>query len=742
MPPKNVYGKRRPVKAATFAAVLTPEKERDFDMKEVKKKSAVLKQQAGERSGWDKAVGVELQLAARDANADLEVQLTGLSLGEAPKKQDRKKTKASTLAAVLIPAKGKNVELKQEVGTGVHDEDKEEAKQVAELALEDAPKKRGRPRKDKKAVKKSETANSNTKEGEGETASVQTHNPDSKDGVPCSAPPADAPIMPKRGRPKKRDASIIVASADHEESPICAEEVPEPPPEASLYVSYVQPLFAFNSRSQFKTFAFEDFSAELEDAMTVEKIAEASFSEVYRLKFRPESPVTDVAATESVLKLIPIRTPPDAPLPCEIEGAYRPRKKADQTRQEKRERTVREEDDVWKTPVEDILGELKLLQNLSEIPGFTQFRDLTIVQGRPCGMFGQAWKDWKRSRSVDEVASFPDPNKKASYEDKQLWAVIEMADAGTDCEKLMVKGGLSTIWEVWDVFWGVVISITKAEHEFHFEHRDLHLGNICIRSKTPQLDLTSRTIFNPRKTKLGFSGLQTTVIDYTLSRANIPEAVQRRTSLSSSSSHSTYSRSSSSSSVDGAVLVPPKTTVAYLDLNKDLTLFQGDASEEYQYEIYRYMRGLVFHGNAFSYKLMGDHNNAETTGTRDCPHLQLPDSSSEKDIWAGFYPKTNLIWCHFVLHKLLAHLEDMGGNPNSLSTQDLMRNVEGVAEDKVKGVKKRAVALHYVLNEKVVKWLDPEELSTEGSVRSVAGLVDWAVGRGWLGEEDYVGEAW
>jgi serine/threonine-protein kinase haspin len=75
------------------------------------------------------------------------------------------------------------------------------------------------------------------------------------------------------------------------------------------------------------------------------------------------------------------------------------------------------------------------------------------VQGRPSASFAFAWKDWNKTRSGDKKSQFPDPSKKTSYQNTQLWAVIEMQDAGTDVEKMMENGGLNSIWEIWDVFW-------------------------------------------------------------------------------------------------------------------------------------------------------------------------------------------------------------------------------------------------------------------------------------------------
>lgn len=88
------------------------------------------------------------------------------------------------------------------------------------------------------------------------------------------------------------------------------------------------------------------------------------------------------------------------------------------------------------------------------------------------------------------------------------------------------------------------------------------MGNICVSKKeTPRGDMAEFDIalIDPTK-NIGFTGVETTLIDYTISRAEIFQDSE---------------------------------DVAYLDLENDLSLFEGDAEEEYQYEIYRYMRSAM-----------------------------------------------------------------------------------------------------------------------------------------------------
>ncbi|KAL5385063.1 hypothetical protein DPSP01_004876 [Paraphaeosphaeria sporulosa] len=500
------------------------------------------------------------------------------------------------------------------------------------------------------------------------------------------------------------------------------------------YTSYVAPLLSLQSYGR-SLMTFKEWSTSLEPHFTVSKIAEASFSEVYRLSAMNTA---CRSMKESVLKLVPLKSAPNAPL----RSLSRPVRNTDVQAQMDKE--AREEEDSWKSQVEDVYSEVKLLQNLNYIPGFTNFRELTVLQGRPSRGFIDAWKFWNKGRPRGKKSQFPDPSKKASYDDTQLWAVIEMQDAGSDVEKVMDKGGLSTVWEIWDVFWGVCLSVAKAEEACRFEHRDLHLENICIRSSRTdsEQDLLNPIIKDPLGRKLGFTGLETTVIDYTLSRADVSSSVSRRSSSMTDAS---------SFSLSSPCIASTPLEVAFLDLNKDMSLFEGDASEEYQYEIYRYMRGAVFYNNPLQFE---DPRENEADQIRRSPrktaqHIRFNDpepSSSQvppsdtycdppSDLWRSFHPKTNLVWAHFILYKLLEHLES--NEPSNLSSTQIMRNVEASNEDKSK-IARKAMKLYKVL-ERVAELLEPSALAKKDSLGSMKELAVLAMEERWLKVGDVAG---
>ena len=202
---------------------------------------------------------------------------------------------------------------------------------------------------------------------------------------------------------------------------------------------------------------FETWSTHLEPHFDITKIAEASYGEVYRLSLKESIPGF-TKADESVLKIIALKPPlitqdsPSTRIVCE--------------RMSKKEKAY-EEKIAWMSPVSSVLSEVQLLQRMTPVPGFTNFREVRVLQGRPGPPFVAAWKAFNKSRPRGQKSIFPDPGRKGSYDDTQLWAVIEMQDAGTDLENVVIKD----IWSVWDVFWGVALAVGKGEEGMRFEVR-------------------------------------------------------------------------------------------------------------------------------------------------------------------------------------------------------------------------------------------------------------------------------
>lgn len=400
--------------------------------------------------------------------------------------------------------------------------------------------------------------------------------------------------------------------------------------------------------------AFDEWSEQLSTHFTVTKIAEASFGEVYRLSLLQDLS-TFSSSDESVFKIIAL-TPPPSELPIDKRKCAAALKQAN-----------------GMSKPSDVANEVRLLQRMSSIPGFTNFRDVRILQGRPSQPFISAFKAFnsEQKRRKKDTSIFPDPAKKTSYRDEQLWAVIEMQDAGSDLERFVETGQCHSIWSVWDIFWQVVLSLAKGEEGAEFEHRDLHLGNICVRMPTLASALGLQEI--DVKRKLNFTGVETTIIDYTISRAIMPDS-----------------------------------SIAFHDLAKDSSLFQGDSTEEYQYDIYRFMRSAVYHNE---------------------PLVIFDQTSAMSASWEDYHPITNLVWLHFLLHTLLEQLDWP-----SASRAPPRKQKDAYARWK------RSNDLEHELL-RVQKLLDPETGLCRNAMRCASDLVGLALTEAWLGEEDVVGES-
>lgn len=722
MPPKIVYGKKKTASRTntSFSKFISPEK--DVMLADAGANSAASvvrhkRQQQLPRDATTQSHDVEvLEMGLEGLKLDVEQTQTAGAVAETKKKKDRSRTAKSKLDTISAKDNTKDTVEGDMQSRSLHCHGGEAQMDIAARSKADGPRK---PLDDRDS---------------NETTAIETqllHTYIEKQREAFTQYAADIRFRAAvRTPPPRKTQKSKPAPSQKRQLPL-----PDLTPESEdIYSTYVSPLLSLSFGR--KVVSFEQWSDELEPHFDITKIAEASFSEVYRLS---ATSATATGAQESVLKVVALKTPPSIPLPC----LSRRRAVKDREGQVAKETAEREENDMWKSDVADVLTEVRLLQNLNHIPGFTNFRDLTILQGRPSPSFCSAWKAWNKTRPRGKKSEFPDPSKKAGYDDTQLWAVIEMQDAGTDCEKLMETGGLNSVWEAWDVFWGVCLSVAKAEETCRFEHRDLHMGNICVRSSRPDGDVLEPTMQDPLRRKFRFTGLETTVIDYTLSRADILPSPTRRSSSSSVSTDLSSSTASDTSQLD----------VAYLDLNKDPALFEGDASEEYQYEIYRYMRGAALYNNPLQNTASIDAPATPRRSPRKNTHLRFDEDEDDDDtprrsprkgaptstaadsqadkIWRAFHPKTNLVWTHFLLHKLLAHLDAHANTPDQMSTKQIMASMDNTEDVEPLKVKKKALRLYAVLK-RVSELLCPVTLGRDGSLGSVKELVILALEERWL----------
>ena len=429
-----------------------------------------------------------------------------------------------------------------------------------------------------------------------------------------------------------------------------------PTPSNTDLIAYTQPLLQFCSHAKGSNGPtdFQEWADKLDEYFTVGKIAEASYGEVYRLSLRDVS--SDLSkAEESVLKVIALK--PSTEMAKRLSKA-----------QVKRVNAM--------SDVADVAGEVRLLQRMTPVPGFANFRECHVAKGPLPRQFVSAWRTFNKDVKKSD---FPDPGRKSSYHEEQLWAILEMQDAGQDLEEKPMQ----SVWHVWDIFWGTAIALAKGEEWAKFEHRDLHLGNICVQWQGESND--EEGLKKRESTcNLGSTGARVTLIDYTLSRADVVD--------------------------DSAV------DCAFLDLSKDTEIFEGDGNIDYQYDIYRFMHSAILHHDP----------NVPYALTRK-PRRGHARTESESTPWRRYAPLTNLLWLHFVLYKLMEQLIEWPSSVPARRRKQLSKVRHKAATD----VEQKLQHLWELLDlEHMREWWCDEGMA------SATGLVEWAVAEGWLSQED------
>ncbi|KAI9519086.1 hypothetical protein NQZ68_031357 [Dissostichus eleginoides] len=196
----------------------------------------------------------------------------------------------------------------------------------------------------------------------------------------------------------------------------------------------------------------------------------------------------------------------------------------------------------------EILHEIIISKDLSSLKdkqqnktqGFIGLNDLHCVQGCYPPDFLNAWDTFdKKKGSENDRPDF--------FEKDQLFIILEFEFGGTDLENS--NGMLSSLFVAKGILHQVTAALAVAEQELHFEHRDLHWGNVLVQTTKEK---RGSFLLNGAAHSLETKGVLVRIIDYSLSRLEI----------------------------DGL-------TVS-CDISNDEELFMGQG--EYQFEIYRLMR--------------------------------------------------------------------------------------------------------------------------------------------------------
>ncbi|XP_064892410.1 serine/threonine-protein kinase haspin [Columba livia] len=189
-----------------------------------------------------------------------------------------------------------------------------------------------------------------------------------------------------------------------------------------------------------------------------------------------------------------------------------------------------------------ISKELSLLseESVNRTDGFITLYSVHCVQGAYPKYLLEAWDKYHKVRGSEN-------DRPDFFGDKQLFMVLEFEFGGRDLENM--RNSLSSVILAKSVLQQVTAALAVAEQELHFEHRDLHWGNVLVK-KTDVKEL--HYVLNGTTHTIHTAGIHVNIIDYTLSRLE----------------------------KDGLTV--------FCDLSTDEELFEGTG--DYQFDIYRQMK--------------------------------------------------------------------------------------------------------------------------------------------------------
>ncbi|XP_062864997.1 uncharacterized protein haspin [Trichomycterus rosablanca] len=196
----------------------------------------------------------------------------------------------------------------------------------------------------------------------------------------------------------------------------------------------------------------------------------------------------------------------------------------------------------------EILHEIIISKELSmldckednQTDGFIGLNDLHCVRGRYPDALLSAWDRFHQEKESEN-------DRPDFFSEEQLFVILEFEFGGSDLENM--SGKLSSLAQAKSILHQVTAALAVAEQALCFEHRDLHWGNVLVRTTKEK---RNRFVLSGAERWVETRGVHVNIIDYSLSRLEI----------------------------DGL-------TVS-CDISNDQELFMGQG--DYQFEIYRLMK--------------------------------------------------------------------------------------------------------------------------------------------------------
>ncbi|KAH9809992.1 hypothetical protein DFH28DRAFT_1186021 [Melampsora americana] len=408
------------------------------------------------------------------------------------------------------------------------------------------------------------------------------------------------------------------------------------------------------------------------------KIAEATFSEVYSWSPEECSDSADMGSKAHeafVMKVVPIKR----------STYHSQRRHATKTADQNYDGRVGIEADEFPCETEwvDVEKEIKLARLLgSETEkGFLNFRGAFIVSGAYPPILLKEWKSYQQ-RFPEKVYN-PSPGK---FSRRQLYCCMLSGRAGEDLESFDLRN-----WqEAASVLSQVAHTLSRAERNHEFEHRDLHWGNITVQRHKSAPETTAPTEASGRASN---GDTSTDELVNLMAKAEIKSSTQE--TLSSAKANISVTLLDFGLSRARLHIDESRSHVIWTEPDPDI--FGGTAeAADYQFECY-----------------------------------DLMNAARKDKCWRDYNSFSNVIWLHYLARKLL---EEKGLSPPRSSVKNssdlnlqqtcfkLLQAAERILSDAVKA----EVESH---RRRAARFLTKRNVSNpstnQDSIKSAESFTDW-----------------
>lgn len=313
---------------------------------------------------------------------------------------------------------------------------------------------------------------------------------------------------------------------------------------------------------------FDQVIKEIVSIYSIQKIGESTFSEVFQASLSDFN-----ASSDSII----LKKMFDDSLPSKVVLKILPIELYSQFDQNSNDQSI-----PFQSKPLDVAHEILVSKQLSSSKwnGFIRMYGSVTVKGIYDINLVNSWKAYHQDPLMGPCENV----SPEVFTLDQHYVIIFLSFGGMDLEHVILRDAKDALI----IIGQVVFAILWAQRRFHFEHRDLHMGNILIEQFEEPIELD---INLPDNDLITLShDLRCNIIDYSLSRMEPDSSTN---------------------------------TVIYADL--DDSLFNGDASIDQQYEVYRQMKITL------------------QSRSNDCVSM-----------WQQYMPDTNRLWILYLLDKLVS----------------------------------------------------------------------------------------